>query len=58
MKGTKLILSVICVIVALAAAVSAIIIFKNEIACFIADIKLKLDEKRLRRNGEYADYAD
>ena len=58
MKGTKLVLCALCAFVTVVAAITAIIIFRNEIAYFLADIKDKIDEKRLRRNGEYADYAD
>jgi len=58
MKGKKLLLCAICVVVTVAAAVMAIIIFRNEIACFFVDMKEKLDEKKYRSNGEYADYAD
>jgi hypothetical protein len=58
MRVVKILLCTICVIATITAAVMAIIVFKNEIACFFADIKLRIDEKRLRRNGEYADYAD
>ena len=58
MKGQKLLLCAICAFVTVAAAVTAIIIFRNEIAYFFVDIKDKIDDKRFRRNGEYADYAD
>ena len=58
MKEHKLILYAICVIVTVAAAVTAIIIFRNEIAEFFMDVKSKIDEKKLQHNGEFADYAD
>jgi hypothetical protein len=58
MKGTKLVLTALCAFVTVVAAVTAIVIFRNEIAYFFTDIKDKIDEKRVRRNGEYADYAD
>lgn len=58
MRGIKILLYAICAIATIVAAVLAIVIFKNEIACFFADIKEKIDEKKLHRNGEYADYAD
>ena len=58
MKGTKLLLCAICAFVTIAAAVTAVIVFRNEIAYFFTDIKEKIDDKRYRRNGEYADYAD
>ena len=58
MKGYKLILCAVCAFVTVVAAVTAIVIFRNEIIEFFADIKEKVDFKKLRRNGEYADYAD
>ena len=58
MKGAKLVVCAVCAIVAIGAAIAAIVIFKDQITYFIADIKDKIDEKRYRRNGEYADYAD
>ena len=58
MKGTKVILYALLAFVTVASAIAAIIIFRNEIAYFLADIKDKIDEKRIRHNGEYADYAD
>ena len=64
MKGNKLLICVICTFVAVATAVTAIIIFRKQIADFFVDIKervdikSKVDFKKFRRNGEYADYAD
>ena len=58
MKGHKLILCAICVFVTIVAAITAIVIFRNEIAEFFEDIKIRLDGKKMRQNGEYADYAD
>lgn len=58
MRGVKILLCTICAIATIAAAIMAIIVFKYEIICFFEDIKKKINEKRLRRNGEYADYAD
>jgi len=58
MKAYKIILSIICAFVAVATIVAAIVIFRNEIADFFVDIKARIDEKRLQRNGEYADFAD
>ena len=58
MKGCKLILCLVLTFIAIAAAFAAIVVFRNEIACFIADIKEKIDEKIIRRNGEYEDYVD
>ena len=58
MNGNKLILCAICAFVTVVAAITAIVIFRNEIAEFFADVRDKVDIKRFRRNGEYADYAD
>ena len=60
MKGAKIILYAVGAFLAVAAAITAIIIFRNEIAYALSDIKDKIDERKLfRRNGgEYADYAD
>ena len=58
MNGNKLLLCAICAFVTVVAAITAIVIFRNEIAEFFADVRDKVDIKRFRRNGEYADYAD
>ena len=58
MKGNKLLLYAVGAFVAVAAAVTAILIFRNEIAEILADVKDKIDFKRFQRNGEFADYAD
>ena len=58
MKGHKLILCAVCALVTVVAAVTAFVIFRNEIAEFFTDIKEKVDIKNFRKNGEYADYAD
>ena len=58
MDGKKLLLTAVCAFVAVATAVAAIIVFRNEIAEFFVDVKDRIDIKRFRRNGEYADYAD
>ena len=58
MKGYKLVLCVVCAAATIVAAITAIVIFRNEIACYCADLKEKLNAKVLKRNGEYADYAD
>ena len=58
MKGHKLILCAICAFVTITAAITAIIIFRNEIAELFVDIKSRFDEKKLQHNGEFADYAD
>jgi len=59
MKCSKIILYAVCTFVAVVAVITAIVIFRNEIACVLSDIKEKIDEKKLfSRNGEFADYAD
>ena len=58
MKNTRLVVCIVCTIVAIAAAVTALVIFRNEIIYFFSDLKDKLDEKKLHLNGEYEDYAD
>ena len=58
MDGKKLLLCAVCAFITVAAAITAIIIFRNEIIEFFAEVKDKVDIKRFRRNGEYADYAD
>jgi undecaprenyl pyrophosphate phosphatase UppP len=58
MRGIKLILCIICAILTVAAIITVIIVFRNEIVRFFVDLKDKLDEKRFRRNGEYEDYVD
>ena len=55
MKGNRLIFSAIAAFVFIAAAVTAIYIFRNEIADFFVDIKARIDEKLLNRNGEYVE---
>ncbi|MCL2124901.1 MAG: hypothetical protein FWH33_02795 [Oscillospiraceae bacterium] len=58
MKGYKLILCAVCAFVTVVAAVTAVVIFRNEIIEFFVDLKDKVDIKKFRRNGEYEDYAD
>lgn len=58
MRGAKPVLFTICVIVTIAAAVTAIVVFRKQIAAFFVDLKEKLNEKRFRFNGEYEDYVD
>ncbi|MCL2392689.1 MAG: hypothetical protein FWC66_08830 [Oscillospiraceae bacterium] len=56
MKGNnKILVYAICGFVTVAAAVTAIYLFRNEIADFFVDIKARIDEKRLGVGGEYAD---
>ena len=58
MNGKKILLSAVCAFVAVAAAITAIIVFRNEIIEFFVEVKEKIDAKRFHRNGEYADFAD
>ena len=58
MKSHKMILCAVCAVVTIAAVVTAIIIFRKEIAELFVEIKSKFNEKKLQHNGEYADYAD
>ena len=58
MKGNKILFYAICGFVTVAAAISAIYLFRNEIADFFVDIKSRIDERMLHREGEYADYED
>jgi len=56
MKSNKLIFAAIAAFVFIAAAVTAIYIFRNEIADFFVDIKARIDEKLLGgNNGEYVE---
>jgi len=55
MKGSKLLFTVIAAFVFIAAAVVAVYIFRNEIADFFVDVKSRIDEKMLNRNGEYVE---
>ena len=58
MRSKRLILTAACAFVTVVAAVTAIVIFRNEIAEFFVVIKDRVDINRFRRNGEYADYAE
>ena len=60
MREHKLIIYAVGAFVALFAAVTAIVVFKNEIADFFLTLKEKFDDKRgnVRFNGEFSDYAD
>jgi len=55
MKNNKLIFAAIAAFVFIAAAVTAVYIFRNEIADFFVDIKARIDEKLLGGNGEYVE---
>ena len=58
MKGTKLILCAVCAFLTVVAAITAIVMFRNEIADFFADVLGKIEDNRYRKSGEFADYAD
>jgi cytochrome c-type biogenesis protein CcmE len=60
MKSTKIIIIAVGAFVAVAAAVIAIYVFRNEIAYFFADIKEKIEQKLLKRGGgtEFAEFVD
>jgi len=57
MKGTRLLVIAVGGFLAVAGAIVAIYVFRNEIAYFYADIKAKIEEK-LKRNGDLADYVE
>jgi len=54
-KNNKVTIAIIAAVVFVAAAATAIYVFRNEIADFFVDIKARIDEKLLNRNGEYID---
>ena len=60
MREHKLVFYAIGAFVALFAAVTAIVVFKNEIADFFLTLKEKFDDRRSRSRctGEFSDYAD
>ena len=58
MKGTKLILCAVCAFLTVVAAITAIVMFRNEIADFFADVLGRIEDNRYRNSGEFADYAD
>jgi len=55
MKSNKMVVAAIAAVVFVAAAAAAVYVFRNEIADFFVDIKARIDEKLLKRNGEYVD---
>ena len=57
MKGSKILIIAVGGFVAVAGAIVAVYVFRNEIAYFYADIKAKIEEK-LKRNGDLADYVE
>jgi hypothetical protein len=60
MKFCKLVFIAVAAIVAAAAAVTAIVYFKDEILELIAGVSKKIDQKKsmLFHSNEYTDYAD
>ena len=56
MKDNKILIYAVCGFVAVAAAVAAVYLFRNEIADFFVDIKSRIDEKR--QKNPIAEYAD
>ncbi len=60
MKELKWIFWLVAALLAMAAAVTAIIVFRNELIDLCIDLKGKLQEKKaaLFTKEEYADYAD
>lgn len=60
MKFGKLIVCAAAALVAVAAAVMAVVYFKDEILEFLSDARKKFDlqKTKLFRNSEYTDYAD
>jgi len=58
MREYKLIICAIGVGVALVAAVTAVMVFRNEIIDFFVGLKDTIEDKRFSRRTEYADYAD
>ena len=55
MKSNKVVFAAVAAFVFIAAAVTAIYLFRNEIADFFVDIKARIDEKLLQVNGEFED---
>ncbi len=60
MKKTRSIIAIIAAVIIIAAAVAALIIFREEIASFIADLRDKLSAKKaaIVDKDEFDDYAD
>jgi hypothetical protein len=58
MKGYRIIVVTACAIVAVAAAITAIVIFRNEIAEFISELTGKIEGKIAKRKGDYDDFDD
>jgi len=58
MKGSKIIFIAVGGFVAVAGAIVAVYVFRNEIAYFYADIKAKIEEKLRNRTGDIADFVE
>jgi hypothetical protein len=60
MKFGKLIICAASALVAVAAAVAAVVYFKDEILEFLGDARKKFELKKTKLfcNNEYTDYAD
>ena len=58
MKGSKILIIAVGGFLAVAGAIVAIYVFRNEIAYFYADIKTKIEDKLAKRNGDIADFVE
>ena len=60
MKFCRLVIVAIGAILAVAAAIAAVVYFKDEILEIVADMGKKIDQKKsmIFHNSEYTDYAD
>jgi hypothetical protein len=58
MKSTKIIIITACAIVAVVGAITAIIVYRNEIANLISDFTAKVEGKIKKRKGDFADFED
>ena len=58
MKGSKILIIAIGGFVAVAGAIVAVYVFRNEIAYFYADIKARIEEKLKNRAGDIADFVE
>ena len=60
MKNKKAVIGIIIAVVAVAAAVTLAVIYKNELLEIVAAVKEKIEEKKrvYFAKDEFADYAD
>ncbi len=60
MKLCKLVFIAVAAFVAVAAAITAVVYFKDEILELFVDVRKKIDQKKsmLFHSNEYTDYAD